>query len=258
MLNIRIAGQSEMGARQHNEDDLKFGANGELWYAVVADGAGGHEGGAVASDLVVRLLAHRLQAAPWSTPETLTTLVCDTHAALGDRQQGLRGRARMHATVVALWLDSRQQLALWSHVGDSRLYMLRHGRVQHVTQDDSVVQEMVRAGMFTDEQARTHPARNQLISAMGSESPPRPHTLAEPMPLRDGDAFLLCTDGWWEPLDSHAIESTLAVAESPAQWLASMGAMVAEAGHRNQDNYSAVAVWVGDTAQVTRLGEVTL
>lgn len=252
MLHIEIAARTGMGARQQNEDDLRFGANGSRWHAVLADGAGGHQGGAIASDLVVRLVALQLQSGAPVNPQALHTALCDAHAALGDSQQGRKARSRMHATVVALWVDADLETALWSHVGDSRLYMLRRGRVCHVTRDDSVVQQLIDAGYVSPEQARGHPRKNQLLSAMGAEEMVRPHTLEAAQPLQDGDAFLLATDGWWDCVDEQAIEETFAAARSVEDWLALMEAHVHLAAVPDQDNFTAVAVWVGDPAQATR------
>jgi serine/threonine protein phosphatase PrpC len=190
VIDIEIATRSEVGGRHHNEDDLRHGRNGPFCYAVLADGAGGHKGGAVAAELVVRLAAQALQNAVQASPGELTTLVVQAHEALV-RKQDKAMRDRMHATLVALWIDARRQEALWTHVGDSRLYLLRHGRVQHMTQDDSVVQQMVTAGYLTHEEAQNHPKKNQLLAAMGSEGGIEPNTLERAVPVEDGDAFLL-------------------------------------------------------------------
>jgi serine/threonine protein phosphatase PrpC len=254
MLKVEIASRSEVGERTHNEDDLRVGHSGSFWYAVLSDGAGGHRGGAVASDLVVRMTAHGLQSATQATPESLTQLVHDTHATLGQQQAGRKGHERMHATLVALWLDARRAEALWTHVGDSRLYLLRHGRVVHVTADDSVVQRMVDAGYLSAAEARNHPRKNQLISAMVTSDAVAPNTLDEPLPIADGDAFLLCSDGWWDHFDARDIENAFAAAASPAEWLDLMAHDIAAAHVPGQDNYSAVAVWVGDPAETTRVG----
>ena len=252
MLQIKIAARTDVGARDCNEDDLRFGASGSLWHAVLADGAGGHQGGAIASDLVVRLIALRLQSNVPASPEALSEAVRDAHAALTERQQGRIDKERMHTTVVALWVDADQEEALWSHVGDSRLYMLRRGRVCHVTHDDSVVQQLMDAGYVTAEEARDHPRKNQLISAMGADELIQPHTVDEPQVIQDGDAFLLATDGWWDSLESDTIESTFALARTVDEWLALMEAQVRLAAHPDQDNFSALGVWVGDPAQTTR------
>ena len=252
MLHIDIAARSEPGSRSRNEDDLRFGHGGVLWHAVLADGAGGHRGGATAADLVVRLVALQLQAAPATSVEALDAALFDAHAALGEQQQGRRSRERMHATVVALWVDAEREEAVWSHVGDSRLYMLRRGRVCHVTRDDSVVQQLIDAGYVSEAEARDHPRKNQLISAMGADESIHPHTVDEPQLIQDGDAFLLATDGWWDALDREAIEACFATARSADDWLALMEARVRQAAQPNQDNFSAVAVWIGDPAQTTR------
>lgn len=251
MLDIEIASRSEVGGRSHNEDDLRHGRNGPFCYAVLADGAGGHKGGAVAADLVVRLAAHAFQSAVQASPGELTGLVVQAHEALLQRQ-GKEARDRMHATLVALWIDARRQEALWTHVGDSRLYLLRHGRVLHVTQDDSVVQQMVAAGYLTPEEAQNHPKKNQLLAAMGTEGEVTPNTLEQAIPIEDGDAFLLCSDGWWDHFEPRDLEAHFAEASSPADWLQRMAAHIARHATPRQDNYSAIAVWVGDPAQTTR------
>lgn len=254
MLQVEIAARSEPGDRHYNEDDLRHGSAGSFWFAVLSDGAGGHRGGAIASDLVVRMTALGLQSAAQASPEFLTQLVLDTHAALGEQQQGKRGHERMHATMVALWIDTRREQALWTHVGDSRLYMLRHGQVCQVTGDDSVVQRMVDAGYLSREEARNHPRKNQLLSAMGTAEAVEPNTLEAMVPITDGDAFLLCSDGWWDHFENHDIETAFAAARSPQHWLDLMADDIRAANEPGQDNYSAVAVWVGDPAEITRVG----
>jgi PPM family protein phosphatase len=256
MLKVEIAARSDVGGRVRNEDDLRFGQTEGSSYAVLADGAGGHRDGALASKLVVGTIAARMQAAAQATPELLSEWVREAHAALEERQQAGNGLERMHATVVVLWIDSGGELALWSHVGDSRLYMLRRGRVCHVTRDDSVVQQMMDAGFITPVEARNHPSKNHLISAMGIEGLIEPHTVDEAQAIQDGDAFLLCSDGWWDALDERRIETTFAVATSADDWLGLMQADVQSAARAGQDNFSAVAVWVGDPAQTTRLGDL--
>jgi serine/threonine protein phosphatase PrpC len=252
MLQVRMASRSETGGRSRNEDDLRYGASGSFWYAVLADGAGGHRSGAEASDRVVRAMSLGLQSATQATPDFLTLLVNRTHMELGQQQQGQRGTDRMHATLVALWIDARRGQALWTHVGDSRLYRLRHGRVCGVTADDSAVQHMLNAGYLSPEEARNHPRRHQLLSALGTAEPVRPHTLPAPATVQDGDAFLLCSDGWWEGHDHAAIEQAFAAATSPQEWLDLMAQPLQAALHPRQDNYSAVAVWLGAPEQTTR------
>jgi PPM family protein phosphatase len=254
MLDIAIATRSEIGKRERNEDDLRHGSRGPLWYAVLADGAGGHRDGALASQLAVRAVAIALGAATALDGTSLARALDGANAALCAHQRGLPEHHRMHATVVALWLDMGERRALWAHAGDSRLYLVRHGRTSALTQDHSVVQQMVDAGLIGPAEARRHPRRNQLLMALGSDERIDAHVRAAPFDLRDGDAFLLCSDGWWDTLEDEDIERSLEGAVSAEDWLDRMAALVRQRQTRHQDNYSAVAVWIGDPTQSTRVG----
>jgi serine/threonine protein phosphatase PrpC len=255
VFNIHIASCSEKGARQGNEDDLRHGKSGVGWYAVVADGAGGHRRGAEAAQRAVSCIESLLHEQALSfTPANLTYAVHTAHAQVQGHQDSHDLDARMHCTVVVLWIEPSASFALWTHVGDSRLYRIRQGISEQLTVDDSVVQRMVRAGLITAQQASTHPQKNQLIAALGIEGDVHPHTVVRPVELRDGDAFLLCTDGWWEHMDGAVLVATMAAAQTPAEWLDRMQRHIESRAHPKQDNFSAVAVWVGDPGEVTQFG----
>jgi serine/threonine protein phosphatase PrpC len=201
-LFVDLATRSEKGSRTANEDNVQIGRAAPGWFAVLADGAGGHRHGAEASRRAVQCIVDQLSSQQEPvTPQLLTSLVCQAHADLRQHQDAAGAASDMHTTLVLLWVDSDGRHALWSHVGDSRLYRLRRGVVDMVTRDDSVVQRLVSAGLITPEQARSHPQKNQLVAALGIDGPVDPHTVARPVELFDGDAFLLCSDGWWEGLE---------------------------------------------------------
>lgn len=254
MMHIEVASRSEVGQRSHNEDDLRCGTSGTQVYAILSDGAGGHSNGAMASDIVVRTATVLLQRATVFNPAVLEAAIEEANDVLNQGQHGLTSHQRMHATVVALWIEARDGLALWAHVGDSRLYRVRQGRAEQLTTDDSVVQHMVNAGFIRPEEAKHHPRKNQLLAAMGSEETPNVHVTRQPVELLEGDAFLLCSDGWWDQLEHADLEYTLSRAFTPAQWLDQMADLVAQRQVPNQDNYTAVAVWVGNPADITRIG----
>jgi len=254
MMHVEVASRSEVGQRSHNEDDLRHGTSGTQVYAVLSDGAGGHSNGAMASDIVVRTATLLLQRATVFNPAVLEAAIEEANEVLNAGQEGLKSHQRMHATVVVLWLEAKEGQALWGHVGDSRLYRVRQGVAQQLTTDDSVVQHMVDAGFIKPEEARHHPRKNQLLAAMGSEETPYVHLTREPQVLIEGDVFLLCSDGWWDQLESADIERTMLQASGPGQWLDQMADLVAQRQVPNQDNYTAVAVWVGNPSEVTRIG----
>ena len=261
MLEIGIATCTECGQRSANEDALRVGGAGSTVYAIVADGAGGHARGAEASQRVVEHVEAALREAasvgdsagvPIFTGDHLTQALLSAHVALQLTQMGAQGRRRMHATVVALWVDTRFDRIVWSHVGDSRLYRLRYGTVELVTADDSVVQRMLDAGILTPQQAQDHPMKNQLLAAVGMQDGLEPHTLAQPEPLEDGDAFLLCTDGWWGALSDAQIIETLTGADTPQEWLDAMRGLILAQAAPGQDNFSAVALWAVDPNESTQ------
>lgn len=253
MLDVRIATCSERGQREVNEDHLAYGQVGAQWYALLADGAGGHADGAQASRRVIAHLEQvSVQRVPEFQPFGLTQAVIAAHRELQQQQHGASGTRRMHSTAVAMWIDGTNARALWSHVGDSRLYRVRRGLVDFVTTDDSVVQRMVDGGLLTPEQARVHPRKNQLIAALGIEDEIEPHTVPQPMVLEDGDAYLLCSDGWWEQLTDATIAELFSRSHTPVDWLEAMKCFIEAAALPRQDNFSAVAVWVGDPVETTR------
>lgn len=253
MLDIAVASRSETGMRDTNEDKVRVCREGARWLAVVADGAGGHLGGAEASRRAVEHLESALhEGNPAFTADALTAAVLSAHADVKQAQPSAEGLARMHSTVVVLWIDASTGRALWSHVGDSRLYRVRHGRVDLLTADDSVVQRMVDAGLLTPQQAQVHPQKNQLIAALGIDDAVDPHTLARPVALEEGDAYLLCSDGWWGSLEPDCIARTLSEAATPEEWLAAMRGEIERQSAPHQDNFSAIGLWVGEPGESTR------
>jgi serine/threonine protein phosphatase PrpC len=259
MLPVTAAERSFIGGRAHNEDCTAVAQQNGHWCLVLSDGAGGHIGGALASRTAVNKIVEGFRARPPTDLPDLTELLLDAHEAVVAAQRGGRnGVQAMHATVVVLTIDQDRGVALWGHVGDSRLYVLRQGSVLSVTRDDSVVQWMVDSGFLPPEEARTHPQKNRLLAALGAEGDLRPSVPESPLRLADGDCFLLCTDGWWDCLAPAEIETALGTAASADDWLDAMAAKISERAREKssaQDNYSAVACWVGDPRDATRLAE---
>ena len=251
-LDIAAASRSELGQRKSNEDKVRICREGPRWVAVLADGAGGHRGGAEASRRAVDALETALCDTDTEfNAGALTAAVLAAHRDVQAAQGEAHGVARMHSTVVVLWIDVERESALWSHVGDSRLYRVRNGAAAALTSDDSIVQRMVDAGLITTEQAESHPQKNQLIAALGIEEGVEPHTVAAPDGVRDGDSFLLCSDGWWDAFDAAEIAASLAGAASPDDWLASMQRDIEARARPRQDNFSAVAVWIRGAVEST-------
>ncbi len=255
MNPIRMASCSARGARSQNEDALAVGVARNGHFAVLADGAGGHRRGAEAAQRTVACIERLLRDdAVAFSPANLTQIVRLAHSELLHHQDSQAHEARMHCTVVVLWLDPALGHALWTHVGDSRLYRFRHGQADVVTADDSVVQRLFQAGLIRADQVPEHPQKNQLLAALGMVGEVAPHTVVRPVELNEGDAFLLCSDGWWEGFDATALARGLGDAQEPAQWLGAQSAQIEARAKPRQDNFSAVAVWVGAPGSASHSG----
>lgn len=217
--------------RQLNEDSYVARPDIGLW--AVADGMGGHERGDEAS----RLIAARLEAlsSPDSAPAFLRTveaavLACDQEVAAWP--EGTSG-----STLVALLAFGGHFALLWA--GDSRAYRLREGRLDRLTEDHSLVQELVAAGELTPEAARQHPYRNRITRAVGVGHGLELARLQGE--LAAGDLFLLCSDGLTGELGDGEIASLLA-GDAPDAAADRLVARALEAG--GQDNITLVLVGV--------------
>ncbi len=247
---IELAILSRQGGRSYNEDACGHWNSDTHLCCVVADGAGGHGGGDIASKLAVRYIIEQFAAAPLSRPEEVTELLHDTNATVIRHRADGKEQAHMHTTVVSLFIDLDQGLALWGHAGDSRLYLFRDGQMLAHTRDHSVVQSLVEAGIMQPDEMRTHPRRSELLSALGS-LPEDLHVTAasKPWRLQDGDVFLLCTDGLWEFVNEAEMSASLNRSANPRAWLAALEELVlrhaAEAAKLTHDNFSAITVWCG-------------
>jgi len=231
---IRSAAATHAGAvRSHNEDAVLDRPDLGLW--AVADGAGGHDCGEVASGMI----AAALERIPpgLSAAELLSEVrrcIGDTHAALREMAEA-RGRGAIIAsTVVVLIVRGTHFACLWA--GDSRAYLLRGGALSQLTRDHSLVQELVEAGAITAAQAEGHPRANVITRAVGAESDGLELDKVSGR-LLPGDRLLLCSDGVCKTLNDAELTGVLAAAEPPAE------ALIAMALARNvTDNVSAVIV----------------
>jgi serine/threonine protein phosphatase PrpC len=205
MARFRSSVKTDVGLRrQHNEDS--YLVNPELGLYVVCDGMGGHAGGATASRLAVLAIESELLGAkarpdnpfaaqgPLETSPLATALRESIEAACALVFQKSREDAElqgMGTTCIALLLKDDQ--AIVGHVGDSRAYLVRNGQAHQLTEDHSLVNEQVRAGLLTPEEARRSKLKNVITRSVGFEEDVLVDLLG--LPTRAGDLFLLCSDG---------------------------------------------------------------
>jgi serine/threonine protein phosphatase PrpC len=246
-VHIELALMSERGGRDYNEDACGHWHSERYLCCVLADGAGGHGGGDVASKLAVSHVLQGYAASPAHHPQALEALLLDTNRELLAHRNDNPALRHMHSTVVVLSIDLQERNALWGHCGDSRFYAFRDGVLAQRTRDHSLVQSLIDAGLLDDAGARVHPKRSELYSALGTEGSDL-HISVSPQawPLVGREALMLCTDGLWEWLPDDDIAVALAGAPEPQAWLNDLGQRVrqAAAGSPKHDNYTALALWL--------------
>ncbi|MDR1662268.1 MAG: serine/threonine-protein phosphatase [Azoarcus sp.] len=250
MMRLSVAQRSECGGRERNEDATGFCANETLGCFVLADGTGGYEGGAIASESVVQQVLKHFSAAPQVDQAAIGASIEVAREALQEARATHPQFPDMDTTIAVLMLDTERELAYWSALGDSRIYLFRSGRARTLTTDHSVLQSMIDAGIFTGE-LRGNRKRNLLYAAVGSEEVPDRVVCGKPLALRSGDIFLLCSDGLWESIDEETMEALLQQTETPEEWTDEIMKAVPDPESPEQDNYSVLVVWVGEREDVT-------
>lgn len=208
-LRFETASLSDVGRlRAENEDHFgEFTRPGEIRLLVVADGMGGHQGGATASRLAVEAVGRAFSDGD-DQPEPLLRAALETaNACVHARAADAPALYGMGTTCVALLLapDGRGCVA---HVGDSRAYRLRGGRLDALTSDHSVVAELVRRGVLSPSEALIHPRRNELLRSIGVEPSVAVDTAT--LSVEPGDRFLLCSDGLCGVVPEDEIAENLA------------------------------------------------
>jgi len=236
--------------RPHNED--RVGSDVHQGVALLADGMGGHKGGEVASGLAVETLLHDLVAdlprvedfaddPDGYAPETVLarTLVERANGIIHDTAQSQPQYEGMGTTLVLmLFYDDRLTIA---HVGDSRAYRMRDGRLEQVTRDHTLMQELIDRGFYTPEEARASLNRNIVTRALGIEPQIRVD-VQEDMAL-PGDLYLLCSDGLHDMVDDARIRLTLS--ENGASLDQAARSLVDQANENGgNDNISVILVRV--------------
>lgn len=233
---------SGTGHRLANEDGAEYEILEGSAVFTVTDGLGAHQGGDSAARVAVQRVVQRFCAS--ASSERIDSLDSLARAAHEEVLlcQSATGLESMRTTLAVLVLEGTS--ARWGHIGDTRIYHFRGGRLSSRTLDHSVPQLLVQAGEIEPSEIRDHPDRNKLRQALGQPEAPVP-SLSEVITLEDRDAFLLCTDGWWEPVGEEEMEASLVGVASPQEWLERMAALIDERADPAQDNYTAVGVWVG-------------
>lgn len=239
---IEFSMLSRTGNRENNEDCIGMYQDNERYCFVLADGLGGHGKGEVASRMAVDAVVESF-ALGNESEGFLDEAFQNAQNAIRDKQNSSREHADMKTTLVVLELEDHA--VRWGHIGDSRLYRFQNGRIVEHTLDHSVPQMLVAIGKIKEKDIRHHPDRNRLLRVLGTETQELRHQKSEWTERQAQQAFLLCSDGFWELINEKEMESCMKWVKSPEQWLSKMEKIILKNGKdKNMDNYSAIAVWV--------------
>jgi serine/threonine protein phosphatase PrpC len=241
-MRFTIYQESRQGGRGNNEDRTTYCYSRDALLMVVADGMGGHHYGEIAAQIAVQTLADAFQreARPvLNDPfRFLQKGMTNAHHAILDYTSRHRLKDTPRTTCVACIVQDN--VAYWAHAGDSRLYLMREGKILAQTKDHSRIRLLVEEGMITEAQAVFHPDRNKIYSCLGSPTPPEIE-FSRKTPLSHGDILLLSTDGLWGEIPAEL----MAVALKGANLLQAVPMLLNQAeqkGGVHGDNLSVVAV----------------
>lgn len=225
-MNIDFYTYSGKGGRSVNEDSVVTGEG----YFVVSDGLGGHDNGEIASGTAVSYIAENYRSD--ISNDAISQLLIGADEAV--KQSGESGKA----TVAAVFTDGA--VIRIDNIGDSRVYYFRRGSVYFRTKDHSVCQASVDMGEMTDDDVRKSADRSGLFKVLGDTGPlrlPKPYETIDP---QDGDAFLICSDGFWEHVYDMEMEADLLKSANAREWLEHMLKRLLLRSENNGDNFTAI------------------
>lgn len=236
---------SRLGNRHNNQDRCLICENDGAVLLVVADGMGGHDRGELAAQTCIDTLRRQfLDRDPLGDPsQFLRDAFAAAHKTIVAVGQAQKPPVRPMTTAVACLLAG--DAAHWAHIGDSRCYLLRDGRIFFQTRDHTPVADMVASGAITQRQAKHHPLRNQVSRCLGGHLDVPEITTGPTAFLQPGDVLLLCSDGLWSALPDQSLLSLLDQ-EDLIHTLDHLALQAEQKSYPHSDNVSGVAFrWLG-------------
>ena len=241
-MNIKSAVLTAVGGRKENQDYTVCREKAAYGCYLVADGLGGHSGGKIASHTVGIAIADSFLELPGASRRHLEGYISSAvdrfRKSVAEKNIAIAPRT----TLVLLLVGDG--MAVWTHIGDSRLYHFRRGEVVFQTDDHSVPNQLAKSGRISFEDIRSHEDRNRLTRAFDGQEGMNVEYCSDPLALTKGDVFLLCSDGFWEYVFENEMECDLKDAGNADRWLKLLELRLLERVPLKNDNYSAVAVFI--------------
>ncbi len=216
IMDMEFAKISAVGDREDNQDRAAVVVHEQAAMMLVFDGMGGHSDGAIAAETALQVVQDLFTGEPlpvFDPQGFLYAAMAKAHddvVALGTNQ-GVDFRPRATAAVCLV----QESGAYWCHIGDSRIYHMRAGRVLSRSRDHSHVEVLIQEGAITEEEALDHPMRNFVECCLGGDSPVPDMTITPMHRLEPGDVLLACTDGLWSGLSDNDIARISTAQDTP-------------------------------------------
>ncbi len=234
-MNINAAYYSSIGMREDNEDAVSILESNNSVLAIVADGLGGHQDGEIASKTAIKSINAQI-----SHDIVDEKKLCDAIQLANDEIIKLNQQRQMRTTIACLWFN--RDRGLIATLGDTRVYHFRNGKIIFQSIDHSAIQFSVLNGEVPKESIRTSKERNILTKALGVREEVKADVVN--IDIFPGDAFILCSDGFWESVLENDMEISLRRTATANEWLADMKHLVENNESPTKDNHSAIAIRV--------------
>jgi serine/threonine protein phosphatase PrpC len=243
---IEAAEISLLGNRHENQDRVKAVRANRASLLIAVDGMGGHANGARAAELTIEVIEKVFldQRHPIFDPQGFLHLAIGAaHAAVVGLGASMPVETRPRATCALCLVQDDS--AYWAHIGDSRIYQLRNGKVIEQSRDHSHIEVLLYDGAITREQLASHPMRNYVECCLGGDSELPKMTISRRKALQQGDVLLVCTDGFWSPLANEHLVGLGSTEGSIDKNLRALGSIATQTAAPHSDNTSAAALRFG-------------
>lgn len=245
MFDYSVA--TDKGSRKVNEDSAAAVQRKDgLYLFVVADGLGGHGKGDAASSLAVDNIVDFFLQKEKIDENFISEAIEYAQDKLLKKKSKMKDNLTMLTTVALLVADNTH--FQYGYIGDSRIYYFKNGTAYMHSKDHSVPQLLVESGEITENEIRNHPERNKIIRVLGLEGFSFNYSVSDVMEYGEGDAFLLCTDGFWEYVLENDMEKTFENSDSASDWQKEMSEIVSKnKSKKNLDNFTSITVITAKT-----------
>jgi serine/threonine protein phosphatase PrpC len=248
-MKIEYAKVSAVGDREDNQDRAAIVVAEDAAIMLVFDGMGGHENGAQAAEIGLRIVQDEFMASdlPLFDPQGfLYTAMARAHDEVVKIGSDLAVDFRPRATCAVCLIQ--ESGSWWGHIGDSRIYHMREGKLLKRSRDHSHVEVLIQEGAITEEEALDHPMRNFVECCIGGDAPVPDMSITRKMPLEPGDVLLACSDGLWSgTTDDEMADMATSPENSLAENLKALSVKALTTNAPYSDNTTGTALqWIGE------------